>query len=266
MKDLIRSVAKKVPGLRPLVITVRQFSLRQLILWCRFRELIYALRPMATDKELIRLGPSGDGGYLVPADLDGIIACFSPGVGSISGFEMDCAKLGMEVFLADASVDAPDKEHDLFNFTKAFIGGSTSGDYITLNQWVSQSIPGKEGDLILQMDIEGYEYDVLQQTQINLLERFRIIVVEFHDLQEMTKQKYQVLKKLLKTHLCVHIHPNNYYEPVQLWDLTIPRYMEFTFLRRDRVNSSKLRTEFPHPLDADNTSNKPLPLPRCWYG
>lgn len=38
-------------------------------------------------KDLIRLGPNGDGGYLVPDDLTGIEACFSPGVCATSEFE-----------------------------------------------------------------------------------------------------------------------------------------------------------------------------------
>jgi hypothetical protein len=63
--------------------------------------LLHKLYPMSTDKELIRLGPEGDGGYLVPDDLAEIEACFSPGVSVISGFEKACADLGIKVFLAD---------------------------------------------------------------------------------------------------------------------------------------------------------------------
>jgi len=45
------------------------------------------LRPYTTDKELIRLGAEKDGGYLIPNDLAGIEACFSPGVGNEFNFE-----------------------------------------------------------------------------------------------------------------------------------------------------------------------------------
>ena len=67
--------------------------------------LLRSLHPVSTNKALIRLGPHGDGGYLVPNDLEGIEALFSPGVDVLSGFEKDCAKLGMQVYLADRSVD-----------------------------------------------------------------------------------------------------------------------------------------------------------------
>lgn len=69
------------------------------------------LHPRVTDKKLIRLGPNGDGGYLIPDDLIGIEACFSPGVSDISGFEKECANRGMKVFLADKSVEKPPEFH-----------------------------------------------------------------------------------------------------------------------------------------------------------
>ena len=67
------------------------------------RRMLTALHPQNTTTNLIRVGPSGDGGYLIPDDLDGLVACFSPGVSDISGFEVQCAERGMDVFMADAS-------------------------------------------------------------------------------------------------------------------------------------------------------------------
>lgn len=63
--------------------------------------LIRSLAPVIPPQGLIRLGPASDGGYLVPDDLAGIRACFSPGVSKVSDFEFDCANRGMQVFLAD---------------------------------------------------------------------------------------------------------------------------------------------------------------------
>lgn len=82
------------------------------------QSLLNKLRPISCGNELIRLGPEGDGGYLVPDDLAEIKACFSPGVDRISGFEVDCANMGMNVFLADKSVEKPPQSHELFQFTK----------------------------------------------------------------------------------------------------------------------------------------------------
>lgn len=233
--------------------------------------LIKQLHPLKTDKKLIRLGPAGDGGYLVPDDLEGIAACFSPGVNRISGFEEDCAERGIRAFLADASVEQPPAMHELFHFTKKFLGATTRDDYVRLDDWVEESLPGNTSDLMLQMDIEGFEYEVLLSSSSSLIRRFRVIVIEFHQLDQLWNRPFftlvdSVFNKLLETHACVHIHPNNCRSPLIKDGLVIPPMMEFTFLRKDRIEESSFQYEFPHPLDADNTANPSLVLPECWYG
>ena len=176
--------------------------------------LINRLHPVHSGKDLIRLGPKGDGGYLVPDDLAGIEACFSPGIGMISGFEDDCAKQGMKVFMADGSVNELPSSHRLFDFTKKHLGITTNSDFITLDDWVTQSLPDSQNDLLLQMDIEGAEYDVLANTSDQLLSRFRIIAIEFHGLGNLWRKPFlervlPVFNKILQTHSCVHAHPNN---------------------------------------------------------
>jgi hypothetical protein len=106
---------------------------------------------------LIRLGPDGDGGYLVPDDLAGINECFSPGVSGIAGFEEHCASRGMDVFLADASVDGPPVQHARFHFTPRYIGAFSGEHFLSLDDWVSSTAVPSGNDLLLQMDIEGYE-------------------------------------------------------------------------------------------------------------
>ena len=123
------------------------------------------LSPWHAGHELIRLGEDRDGGYLVPDDLDGIRACFSPGVDLASHFERDCIQRGIRVHLADASVDGPGPEllsHEKdYTFRKAFVGPCSQGEaLISLADWVNAEAPG-EDELMLQMDIEGAEFQVL---------------------------------------------------------------------------------------------------------
>lgn len=232
--------------------------------------LINSLRPRLIDVEMIRLGPRADGGYLVPNDLRGINACFSPGVALLSGFERDCADLGMKVFMADRSVDGPAEQHDSFHFTRKFVGATTNEEVMTLDEWVNGTLPESDDDLLLQMDIEGAEYETFLSTSDSTMKRFRIIVAEFHDLDKVFNRPFfrvarTTIEKILQTHLCVHIHPNNYLGTVRVRDLEVPKIAEFTFLRRDRLDDRGFVQGFPHPLDSDNTDNPHLPLPACWY-
>ena len=236
--------------------------------------MLKALRPVATKHGLIRLGPRGDGGYLIPNDLAELEACFSPGVGHTSGFERDCAAAGMQVFMADGSVTGPADSSDAFHFLRKNLGSITDGDTITLDDWVAESLPGSNSDLLLQMDIEGAEFEALLHTTDRLLARFRIIVVEIHEMHRFAEPAFldraaTTFGKILRNHVCVHIHPNNCCGSTEVAGVVVPYIAEFTFLHRDRVGHRLRRRfvdSFPHPLDADNVpENGFLPLSPDWF-
>jgi hypothetical protein len=159
----------------------------------------------------------------------------------------------------------------MFCFEKRYLGAVNSEMFMTLGAWVEKSLPHQKQDLILQMDIEGSEYDVILETPCSLWERFRILVIEFHGLHSIFNQ-YAIkligycFQKLADLFQVVHIHPNNFLPPLERDGLAIPGVMEITFLRRDRAQWHKQSTVFPHPLDCPNDAGKPdVVLPDCWY-
>ena len=235
------------------------------------KQLLELLYPINCEKGLIRLGPEKDGGYLVPDDLDGIESCFSPGVSTVSGFEKDCANRNIKVFLADASVNAPTETDDLFDFIPMFIGSMNNDSYLTLDKWVNSKIPDTSKELLLQMDIERAEYEVFHSLSEKTINRFRIMVIEFHDLDEIWNYPFfkvmsRVFKKILQTHHCVHIHPNNIANKSKLNGIETVQAMEFTFYKKEHINKVRYQTSFPHKLDRDNAPKEPaIVLPISWY-
>lgn len=235
------------------------------------RRLITQLRPKDCGKELIRIGGAADGGYLIPSDLEGIEYCFSPGVSTISDFENQLADLKIKSFLADYSVASPAIMRPEFVFDKKFLGCGNYGNYMTLAFWKKKYLEDYNGDLLLQMDIEGSEYSVIMNAPDELLDQFRIIVVEFHDLHKLfdsvtLKLFSACFEKLLQYFYVAHIHPNNMGVCVSSGDIEVPKYMEFTFYNKKRVSETKPQLSFPHPLDASNDPAAPrLDLARCWY-
>lgn len=263
MKQTLKSYVEKTLGL------VNAFPTRMTDTG-DIRFLLKKLHPLSIDKELIRLGPKSNGGYLVPNDLAGISACFSPGVSFVSGFEKDCANLGMNVYLADKSVDKPAEEHHLFHFTKKFVGVTSNDDFMTVDDWVNEAPLNSDSELLLQIDIEGYEYEVFLSISDALMRRFRVIVAEFHALDQLWCRPFfklasRAFDKILQTHVCVHIHPNNCCGSLRKGGMEIPKVLEFTFLRRDRTSNTSYQKIFPNPHDNDNTANQTLKLPQCWY-
>lgn len=228
------------------------------------------IRPVSTNHELIRVGGETDGGYLVPDDLEDVVACFSPGVSTVAEFELGMANRGIPCFLADYSVEKPPIQNKLFHFEKKFLGSTEDSVFVTLEGWVQRNAPNR-GDLILQMDIEGAEYGVVFDTSAETLRKFRILVIEFHELHALFEKRGSELirltfMKLLRDFDIVHIHPNNGAQPRAYGEYQVPPMLEITFLRKDRISARGRATEFPHRLDRSNfTGYDDFPLPKCWY-
>ncbi len=229
------------------------------------------VRPVAIDGGLVRIGSATDGGYLMPDDLDGVEACFSPGVAEVATFEEALAQRGIKSYLADFSVEQSPLNHEMVSFEKKFLGDTNDDIYMRLETWVKSKEDHGQKDLLLQMDIEGAEYQVILDTPQSILKRFRMIIVEFHGLERLFDQSgfrfiNQAFRKLLKDFDVCHIHPNNI-DPV--WAKgphIVPRTMEFTFLRKDRVVRSNAALSFPHHLDSPNVPDrKDIILPACWW-
>lgn len=234
------------------------------------RALMHRLRPLDCGFDLIRIGANGDGGYLIPNDLEGIEYCFSPGVSVIADFENQLADRQIRSFLADYSVDRPPIERPEFIFDKKYLGPSDGDKFITLSSWKEKYLKDYSRDLLLQMDIEGSEYAVILSTPEQLLDQFRIIIVEFHGLEKLFDPfAFNLISstfdKLLNLFYVAHIHPNNFSGKFARGNLVIPRNMEFTFINKKRVRSTKPELRFPHPLDVDNVPRRTLVLPECWF-
>ena len=238
------------------------------------------LKPKKCPFKLIRIGGKKDGGYLIPNDLVGVEACFSPGVSNFKNFEDHLAiQYKIKSHMCDFSSDLHKFNtkiiEGLQTFEKKWLDIEEKENNISLNNWVNKYSYKSDRDLILQMDIEGAEYRNLLDTNTKLIGRFRIIVLELHNVQDIFDKKQckdvkSLLKKLNKTHICVHAHPNNCeeLEILSRKGMNIPNVLEVSFLRKDRFkNKTKFyQVELPNYLDIDPNvvSKKPLHLNLQW--
>lgn len=217
------------------------------------------------------MGTNSDGGYLVPDDLIGIDGLFSPGVASNSDFEfMAVDLLGIPCYMMDYSMDGPARHHKNFTFDKKFLGSKDCDIYWSLDSWVGRYAHNRN-NLLLQIDIEGAEFESIISTSKNTLSKFRIIVAEIHGIDSIFNRYGLKLfnlffEKLLQDFYIVHLHPNNCEGEVRKWNMKIPRVMEMTFIRKDRVSNLAMATAFPHHLDRHCVpENDPINLHECWY-
>jgi len=226
------------------------------------------LEPLEIDAPLIRVGPDKDGGYVLPDDLTDISALFSPGVSREIGFDHAMADRGVECFLADASIDVPPNLRPNMHFISKFVGTSDDRQLITMQSWIDRSeVVGSE--LMLQMDIEGAEYDVLHTVSPEILARFRLIILEIHDLQRLAERAWlnrfsAVISKLNSGHVLCHLHTNNAGGFFEFDGRIVPEVIELSYIRADRVRPTGVTAKIPHPLDIPNT-RKLIDIPNSCF-
>ena len=240
------------------------------------------LAPKPAPVELMRIGGNRDGAYLVPKELSGIVACFSPGAANRKDFEDELlSRYEIRSHLLDASSDAslfrtPLRE-GLQSFQKKWLAPETSETSTSLGDWVSHAEPESDTDLILQMDIEGAEYENLLATSRSTLERFRVAVIEFHGVHSMilgTRVERERLRRtmlhLSETFLTIHVRANNCCHLGRLPGLStrVPEVLEVTLLRKDQFGGQSRfrRPQVPHVLDISRNvlSNRPVHLGGTW--
>jgi hypothetical protein len=217
------------------------------------------LKPVDNGHHLIRIGGPKDGGYLLPEDLIGVEACFSPGVASNWSFENDLfQKFTIPSVMYDASVDRPIDLPDIHVFYKQFIGASTFKNYKSIADVVNIDLEKYPGDLIAQIDIEGGEYPLLNSISLDILIRFRVLVVEMHELDRWIDKRYfheivsPILQKIATTHDLVHSHVNNNGGTFRYRSYKAPKVIELTWHRKDRAIKYGGFRKIPNLLDSDN--------------
>lgn len=219
------------------------------------------LHPQETQYPLIRLG-SGDGGYLVPDDLEGVKLCLSPGYGGISTFESALSVRNIQSVIVDPEITKLSDNFQALDYSLSSYS-SLSEKKISLEDLVLK-YGGDDKELMLQMDIEGDEWQILQSTPEEALKRFRIVVVEFHSLslirnRWILKEIFgPALNRMSEVFEPVHLHVNN---SSGSWTcngrLQYPETVEVTYLRKDRVGARTHPAKLPHPLDEQTDSDRP---------
>jgi hypothetical protein len=227
-------------------------------------------QPFITEFPLQRFGGKADGSYLIPVDLDGIDNCISFGCGSDTKFEDDLGNyIGSSFTIFDEIENFPvNFENSKHSFVLGWIAKfrkpkSSATPLFTVDSAVRHSSESEFSDAILKIDIEGSEYTALLAADTELLKRVRILIVEFHRVNEITSSSIfcllldELVKKLLDTFLVVHFHPNNAVKPFKFGRHKFPSCFEVTFLRKDRARvSEKAIGPYEHPLDVLNSDSK----------
>jgi hypothetical protein len=229
--------------------------------------------PVHTGYDLIRIGGTKDGSYLLPNVLDGIELCLSPGTAGMVDFELGLAEsYGIPSLLCDPNEDIPVLMHPLMSFDRISIGVTDTNRTISMDSWMIKHGFEDASPLLLSMDIEGGEIDVINSLSIEMLARIRVATIEFHFLHLLhsdpnclySRSLGFAIERMRKYFDIVHFKPNNNCPfAVSQSGFQISTFyscVELTFLNKQlrRRSPSRLRPDaLPHFLDTKNVSDKP---------
>jgi len=200
-----------------------------------------------------RYGGDEDGSYVFVKELlESSEYIYSYGIGSDVSFDTHCADMGKQLYMYDASINKLPSFHKNFNFKKEFLLSGLIRDHVRENGHL------EENQMVLKMDIEGHEYDVINNDIDFIQNHFNQISMEIHYLIEEIPQGWEVddlckkikpdkniksefFKNLTKYYNIIHIHGNNH----SFRFLDFPDSLEITFLRKDYPTVGLHETCFP---------------------
>lgn len=225
------------------------------------KEFLFYLTPHSVNCSKIRFGENYDGGYIViENELEKLRGILSFGVGPTCLFEKDFIRKypHSSVYLFDHTVSAPKDLLENMFFTKKGIGDVSNEFIQTLTEYLDQYIAPQGGRWILKMDIEGEEWNVLNQIDLPSLSMFDQLVIEFHHWRDDHNVYRNVYEKLFKDFCVVHVHANNHAPLLKDESHQIPEVLEVTYLRRNSNLLFQNSTEnFPTALDYPNDPTRP---------
>ena len=195
----------------------------------------------------VRIGANHDGGYVLPEQsLDECDCCLSYGLARETSFESNyCAITKKALFGFDASVHYPSP-----NFFPEYL--KSYDQFKNHCELISNRIKNTNPKILVKMDIEGDEWSILNEMDVD---HFKSVVhtfaIEIH-LKEDTN--INTLFKLFEDFNLVHIHLNNC-SKVPL-SCGTPKVLELTFINK-KYSGGLLLDKQTYPINLIDYKNCP---------
>jgi len=196
----------------------------------------------------IRIGSEYDCGFVICNEIKSDIL-ISYGIYNNFLFENDYLNLNKNInsicFYKNNNIDSN------INSNIFTIENNCIDQYIFLNKFKN---------IFLKMDIMGKEIEWLKNISIDNLNNISQIAIKIHLNQNggFSDERYEILKKLSKTHYLVHIKGNNYSDLILINDIIIPETIECLYIRKNELdNPQKILFISPTDIDNVNTLDKP---------
>lgn len=188
------------------------------------------------ESSLVRVGSENDGGYLMLPPFTENAKVISLGIANNIDFEIELIDRGFtrDIFCFDGSISNLPVDRQGLHFESKYIKVTTGNNFRTLSS-IMQSIDTQE--LILKIDIEGDEWEVLDNLSDLELCKFSQIIGEFHGFASIREnyeleKKISLLNRLSLNFFLLNSHPNNWSTFKIIKGIPIVDVLEMTFVNK----------------------------------
>lgn len=215
------------------------------------------LKPKDLKQNKIRLGPDEDGGYVCSEFLfDTCTTLFNYGVGNETRYEYDFVKkYNKPAYLFDHTIGRESgswgKDINFINEGLGFAQDNVSHFYEHYEKL------GIEGEILLKVDVEGYEYDYFTNIDETKFDLVCGLMLEVHWLNDSNNRKRFVeIMNVIDRHFVLnHIHGNVWGGVWEYDGVEIPNVLEMSFVNRRHIKEIH-EDNNNYPIDGLDFSNK----------
>jgi hypothetical protein len=210
-----------------------------------------------------RVGGANDGGYvMVDYGLDNT-SVYNFGIGNEVTWDQAMAERGNTIYQFDHTIDAPPPVVGVTAFTRKGLGVYSDDRFVSLGDAIYANGDNERTDLVLNIDIEGGEWDILPSLSPHELSPFTQIAMELHGLlnaivdstfRARVRDSFDVL---FATHQLVHVHANNWGAYAMANGVLAYDVLEVTLVRKSDWEFVECDERFPRDLDRPNCPYRP---------
>ncbi len=238
--------------LEPLIIPVENKEKR----FKEFKALLKVKR-LVSDREYIRIGRMNDGGYVMLDDFHAGMNAYSFGICDDVSWDKEMAdRYEINIFMYDHTISKLPEYHKKFHYFKAGISGKDdfANQVFSMETLLKNNGDAENKNLILKMDVEGAEYDFLENTSSAIINNFKQMVFELHNITKLENRDKikKALEKLNETHQAVWVHGNNCNYAEYENDMIVPNTIEVLYLNKSYYSFEDGEVCFPWDIDQSN--------------
>lgn len=193
--------------------------------------------------DLFLAGSKHDGGYLIAKKYLKSDILVSAGIGKNCDFEVEMSKYCSRLILLDPTINALPKEVPKSIWIKKFLKSHSTRVSMNFSE-IKRYYCDSKNSIILKIDIEGDEYEVLQEIDFKQINQ---LIIEFHNFYRIVNTEFftkliKVFDTILGEFDIISINSNNFAEVNVFGNFLIPDVLEITFIKKNLVDQEKLVT------------------------